>query len=282
VDPEDTRVRNALGAWDHGDLNDNGDIVINKDLILRWLHRLARHYGNPNFPEQAAPGWRYYLDNPAFGCGDAVVYSGVIQELRPQRIVEIGSGFSSCLAMDTNDRLFPGGGGMEITVIDPYPDILRGLLLPNDPYRGVIRDVPVQSAPIEWFEALDENDILFIDSSHVAKTGSDVNDYLFRILPRLRAGVCVHIHDIPYPFEYPPAWVVEENRSWNEAYILRSFLQYNQSFRIIYWNHYAYRKFAGVLEANMPLCMRNCGGSIWLRKLKRIGRFGWALPFRMR
>ena len=89
---------------------------------------------------------------------------------------------------------------------------------------------------------------------------------MFRILPRLRAGVCVHIHDIPYPFEYPAAWITGENRSWNEVYLLRAFLQYNRSWQIIYWNHFVLRKMLDELRAAMPVCLRNGGASIWLQK----------------
>jgi hypothetical protein len=265
VDPKNGHVQEAVLAYNRGELPESGDIAVDEDLVLCWLDRLTRHYGSPAFPERSEKGWRFYLDNPEFAFGDAIVYSCMIQELRPKRIVEVGSGFSSCVAMDVNDRVFEAG--IEIAVIDPYPNRLLRLLPPHDSYRGAIRKLPVQAAPIEWFEALEENDILFIDSSHVVKTGSDVNDYMFRILPRLRAGVCVHIHDIPYPFEYPPEWIVKDNRSWNEAYLLRAFLQYNRSFQIVYWNHFVYRRFCAALESRMPLCLRNCGASIWLRKL---------------
>ena len=252
-------------AYERGELPDRGDIAIDEDVIGSWLGRLARHYGKPGFPERRQRGWRYFLDNPEFAFGDGIVYASMIQEVRPKRIVEAGSGFSSCLAMDVNERLF--AGAIEITIIDPFPNRLLRLLPKNDRYRESIRRMPLQSAPLEWFETLSENDILFIDSSHVAKTGSDVNDYLFRILPRLGPGVLVHVHDIPFPFEYPPDWITKENRSWTEAYLLRAFLQYNSSFQIVYWNHFVYRRMRGTLETAMPLCLRNCGASIWLRKV---------------
>jgi hypothetical protein len=94
-----------------------------------------------------------------------------------------------------------------------------------------------------------------------------VNDYLFRILPALRAGVIIHIHDIFYPFEYPPKWIVNENRSWNEAYVVRAFLQYNPAFRIFYFNHYMYRRFSALIKEAMPLILKNPGGGLWLQKL---------------
>jgi hypothetical protein len=89
-----------------------------------------------------------------------------------------------------------------------------------------------------------------------------------RILPALVAGVVIHIHDIPYPFEYSAHWIDKENRSWNEAYMLRSFLQYNREFRIGYFNHYMFRKHQRLLGEKMPICLLNCGGSIWLEKVQ--------------
>jgi hypothetical protein len=113
---------------------------------------------------------------------------------------------------------------------------------------------------------LQENDILFIDSTHVAKTGSDVLFEIFEILPLLNKGVKIHFHDIFYPFEYPRQWIVEEKRNWNELYFLRSFLMYNERFSIIAFNTYLENIDAPWFENNMPLCLKNTGGSCWLNK----------------
>jgi len=89
---------------------------------------------------------------------------------------------------------------------------------------------------------------------------------LFEILPRLRAGVLIHIHDILYPFEYLKEWVIDDRRSWNEAYLVRAFLQYNDTFEILYWNNFVYHRLSNDLLEAMPLCRENEGGSLWLRK----------------
>ena len=92
----------------------------------------------------------------------------------------------------------------------------------------------IQHADKSLFSALEPNDILFIDTSHVAKAGSDVNYLLFEILPILKPGVLVHIHDIFLPDEYPKKWVIEDGRNWNEQYLVRAFLQYNPAFEIVW------------------------------------------------
>lgn len=112
---------------------------------------------------------------------------------------------------------------------------------------------------------MEANDILFIDSTHVSKVNSDVNRLFFEILPRLKSGVYIHLHDIFYPFTYPNQWL-QEKRSWNEAYILHAFLQFNTNFKIIFFNtclNYLYPDdFAKIL----PLSQNNTGGSIWIQK----------------
>jgi hypothetical protein len=120
--------------------------------------------------------------------------------------------------------------------------------------------------PPSTFDDLSAGDILFIDSTHIVKTGSDVCCELFEILPRLPAGVLVHFHDIFWPFEYGEDWVLNENRSWNEIYALRAFLTYNSQFEIIFFNDF-FRQFRRDLIAQTyPKFLNNTGGAIWLRR----------------
>jgi hypothetical protein len=123
----------------------------------------------------------------------------------------------------------------------------------------------IQDVSLKEFDALEENDILFIDSTHISKINSDVNFILFEILPRLKPGVYIHFHDIFFPFEYPITWAYE-GRAWNEAYLLRAFLQYNSEFRVVAMNSFLHKFHLEHLAIKMPLCTMNPGGSIWLRK----------------
>jgi hypothetical protein len=125
----------------------------------------------------------------------------------------------------------------------------------------------LQDVPLDRFRALQANDILFFDSTHVCKIGSDVNYAVFEILPSLAPGVLVHFHDVFHPFEYPPAWVYE-GRNWSEAYLLRAFLQFNEAFEIVYFNTFLAHFHRALLAELMPLCLRNTGGSIWLRRVR--------------
>jgi hypothetical protein len=113
---------------------------------------------------------------------------------------------------------------------------------------------------------LEENDVLFIDSTHAAKFNSDVNYVFHKILPILSKGVYIHFHDIFYPFEYPKEWLLE-GRAWNEQYILRAFLEYNINFKIVLFNTYLETMYYEQLKDRFPLIYKNTGGSIWIKKV---------------
>jgi hypothetical protein len=190
----------------------------------------------------------------------------MMRHLRPKRIVEIGSGYSSCAMLDVNELFF--SDSIAFTFIDPYPQLLRSLISTSDLRRNRVLGQPVQEVDLEVFQELQDSDILFIDSSHVAKTGSDVNYIVFKILPLLNLGVHVHFHDIFYPFEYPRDWVFD-GRSWNEAYLLRAFLQYNDSFEIEFFATYLLHNHRDLLESALPLFLKNPGANLWLKKVRQ-------------
>jgi hypothetical protein len=120
--------------------------------------------------------------------------------------------------------------------------------------------------PLSYFDELQRDDVLFIDSTHVVKTGSDVVFELFEVLPRLRSGVIVHFHDVFYPFEYPREWAIRQNYSWNEIYALRAFLMGNRDWEIIFFNDYFARVEKMRVERDAPEVLRNPGGGLWLRR----------------
>jgi len=240
-------------------------INLNEEKQLALLEKIKRYYSELPFPVRMSPECRYYYENPMYSYSDAIFLYGMIRHAKPKRIIEVGSGFSSCVILDTAQLFLDGK--VECTFIEPYPDRLLSLLRPDDPNRVEILIQRVQDVSVEVFTKLDMNDILFIDSSHVAKTGSDVNYLLGEVLPRLRPGVYVHVHDIFYPFEYPEDWI-RNGRSWNEAYALRAFLTFNETFEIMLFNTFLERFHREMFEGEMPLCLRNEGGSIWLRRVR--------------
>lgn len=228
------------------------------------LARFGGWYAEHPFPERATPGQRYYLDNPSYSYFDGLMLYSMLREAQPKRIIEVGSGFSSAAMLDLNERTL--GGKVEFTFIDPDMQRLRPLLRPEDERRATLIEKRVQEVPVEIFQQLRENDVLFIDSSHVSKLGSDVNRLYFDVLPILAPGVLIHIHDVAGNLEYPREWF-DEGRSWNEQYLLRAFLMFNSTFRIELFTGWVFNQHHAWLQQHMPLCARGGGGQIWLRKL---------------
>jgi len=238
-------------------------IDLNVDAQLTLFEELSRFYPEMPFEAERSPKFRYYFENEAYTYGDGIILYSMIRHLKPTKIIEVGSGFSSCLMLDTNDLFF--NGEISFTFIEPFPQLLKSLL--NDGDERSINIVPkrLQDVDLVEFETLGPGDILFVDSTHVSKINSDVNYLIFEILPRLSKGVYIHIHDIFYPFEYPKWWVYE-GRGWNEAYILRAFLQHNEDFQVILMNTYLRLFHKETVQNHMPRCLERMGGSIWIRK----------------
>jgi len=237
------------------------DLRESDQLVL--LQSMIGLYREQPFSAQPQPGFRYCFENPAYSYSDAIFLYCMLRHLRPRRVIEIGSGYSSCVMLDTSERFLRPQPSLAF--IEPYPQLLASLLRPSESEQLTILPVRLQDVELDRFQALEANDILFVDSTHVSKVGSDVNRLIFEILPALQPGVHVHFHDIFYPFEYPQAWL-EEGRAWNEVYILRAFLQYNSAFRVVLMNTFMEHFHAEFFEKHMPLCLKNPGGSLWIRK----------------
>jgi predicted O-methyltransferase YrrM len=243
-----------------------GGVDLNEAAQLARLQRFAGYYAEQPFPENPAAGRRFHLDNPSYGHHDALMLYGMLREARPQRIIEVGSGFSSAAMLDLNEVLL--GGAVQFTFIDPDMTRLRSLLRAGDNGRVQLIEQRVQEVPLPTFAALGENDVLFIDSSHVSKFGSDVNRLMFDVLPILAPGVLIHIHDIAGNLEYPRDWL-EQGRAWNEQYVLRAFLMHNAAYRIELFSSWLQNTHYDWLREKMPMVARGGGGQMWLRKLAR-------------
>ncbi len=246
------------------------DRLIDLDAMVRTWRRFAKDI--ITFPFLQDPDFRYYGRNNQFEYFDASILSGIVRMLDPKRIIEIGAGFSSAAIFDTIDRMKTPRLA-RFTTIDP--DLSRINKLSPPPMAELLGE-EVQSIPIPFFQELEAGDILFIDSSHVLKTGSDVHYEFLNILPALQKGVIVHVHDVFYPFEYPQGWAVRENRAWNEAYLVDMLLTHGTNFEVLFFNDAFLTKAADKVRAPGDMFDRFAGfetspwhhvnGSIWLRK----------------
>ncbi|HEX3632115.1 MAG TPA: class I SAM-dependent methyltransferase [Casimicrobiaceae bacterium] len=242
------------------DFNDASHVQILSELFPRFMRDYDYPQALPVTPALAS----FFGNNPHFSMLDAPALFVLLRGWKPRRIVEIGSGFSTLLMADVNRRFL--GGEVSISCIDPYPPpfLRHGV-------DGIDRQVErrVQELPLEHFDDLTAGDLLFIDSSHVAKTDSDVNFLFFDVFPRLAAGVLIHLHDIFLPHDYPPDWVLGENRSWNEQYLLRALLMHSSGFEVLFGCSYAFWRYPGLVIAGLanPDGAGYGGGSFWMRRL---------------
>jgi predicted O-methyltransferase YrrM len=243
---------------------------LNVEGQLAMVETLGPLTADLTFAESRGGDTRYCYDNDGFAPADAAALAGIMRHFRPRRIVEVGAGWSTAAMLDVAERHLPVQPS--IACIEPEPQRLRALLREGDEDRLTVHETVVQDMPLSFFTALEANDILFIDSSHVLKLGSDVSFLLLDVLPRLSRGVLVHIHDIPTPFEYPPEWY-EEGRAWNEAPAVRAFLIFNRGFEILFFSEYLTRLQRAAIEAHMPRALRPAtretggAGSLWLRRV---------------
>lgn len=216
------------------------------------------------FPRFSEDPTEYFVDNGQYPPLDAWVLEGMLRHHRPRRIIEVGCGYSTLVsARVCREDL---GSGTELTCIDPYPKpfLLEGGL----PGITHLRAEKVEDAPLELFDDLAAADVLFIDTSHTVKTGGDVTWLFNEVLPRLRPGVVVHIHDIFLPYEYPEPWVLE-GKGWNEMYLVHSFLQFNSAFEILWGAAYMLGKHGEDVITAFPEFSRHAamaGASLWIRR----------------
>lgn len=209
------------------------------------------------------PELTFDTDNEFFSRLDALYLIGMVDTYRPKQIIELGGGHTTDLFLDCLDYF--DLKATRLTTIEPFPDRLAGAS--NHPQMKLL-PVNAENADLALFETLEAGDILFIDSSHVVKSGSDVLHIFTKILPRLSSGVLVHFHDIYLPDDYPVSWFAER-RAWNESYFLQTFLMYNNAFKIIFAAHFAGVSGAAELAVLTEKTGVSCvgGGSFWLQRV---------------
>lgn len=230
-------------------------------LLREVFPKLIDGYDYSEHGQDDADIKHFHEINGQFDLTDARVLFCMLRMIRPRRIVEVGSGYSTLLMADVNTKFLKNCA--TITSIEPYPRPFLDQL--HD--RGAIQLVRqrVQEVSMSLFTELEASDVLFIDSSHVSKTGSDVNRLMLEVLPSLASGVYVHVHDIFFPTDYPKTWILEKSLSWNEQYLLQALLTGSQQFRVVYGNVLARTFHREALLAFFPYLMN--GASFWMQKI---------------
>jgi hypothetical protein len=247
---------------------DTGGIDWRLDEQLTWLEGVLVRFGPEiDWPdERTSDPTLYYRNNESFGPIDAEILYFMLRDHQPRRVIEIGCGNTTRI---TAQALRRNAGQDKPTndfiCIDPYSE--PGLeQIPG--ISEVIRSC-VQDIPIERFAALRSGDVLFIDSTHVLKIGSDVVFEYSQILPRLAIGVIVHVHDIFLPYEYPRHWVEDNGWAWNEQHLLHAILANSDRWQILWSGFNIQRSRIDDLIAIAPSWpVDACPGSLWMRRVR--------------
>ena len=218
------------------------------DFVRRVFPSFEKEY---RFPvQQTNVPFEFFIGNDTFGPVDAEVAHSMVRHFLPRKIIEIGSGRSTyLLARACLLNKEKSGIETELLVVNPCPNatLLRGF-----PGLSSVRQEKCENVELDFFLQLSAGDILFIDSTHVVKTGGDVNYLYLEVLPRLASGVNVHVHDIFLPREYPREWVLKSRRYFSEQYLLRAFLLFNYAFEVLWCGSYMHLHYPLELKAAFP------------------------------
>ena len=200
---------------------------------------------------------RFFWKNSQFSYSDAMSYYCFIRSVRPASILEIGSGFSTLVALEAIEKNRAG----TIHCIEPFP---RDFLKKDD--RLALYPIKAQDMyPEVLNDMLQDNDFLFIDSTHTVKTGSDCLHIYLRLLPEIRRNIFVHVHDVFLPFGMPQHWLLNRQIFWTEQYLLLSFLIDNPKASVLYGSKYNAQWNSLLMEKLMGDKYPFGGGSLWFR-----------------
>lgn len=248
-----------------------GGIKFTPDKYLEYYQEISKNYYNECkwSKDRVENSHEFFYDNGSFSYMCAATLHCMIRYNKPSRVIEIGSGFSSKIIKAALAKNIEEGYNATYTVIDPYLKYNKK----NAPdFFNAIKK-PVEVIDLELFKQLKENDILFIDSSHMCKIGSDVQYEILEILPALNKGVIIHFHDIPMPREYTKVYATNPSfrTFWNESYMLQAFLAFNDSFEILLPLSHLAKIAKDKLNEMFPHKIENrhwCSGSMWIKRVK--------------
>jgi len=239
----------------------------------QFLQKVGREFGDEcHWPPQPVGNEEgFFTENGSFSFGCAASTHCMIRHFKPAQVIEIGSGNSSKVILDAiqlNRKMF--GSSFGYTIVDPYPktEIEKKM----SPVARIIKQ-GVEIQDLKLFEELNKNDILFIDSGHTVRTGSDVNFLILEVLPRLSSGVVVHFHDIGLPYEYPKVYATNPHfrMFWTEAYLLQSFLCLNRDYEILlpmgFLMTERIKEFQAAFPHYDPQKHLATSGSFWIRRV---------------
>lgn len=200
--------------------------------------------------EGPQPPGTFFLKNENYESVDAELLYAFVRARKPKRVVELGSGYSTLLIGEAARRNLAEGAVIEHLAFDPYPR--AQIFGEQPPPPTAFEPLPATEVPPERLAELEAGDILFVDTTHTVKLGSDVNHVILDVLPALAPGVLIHFHDIFLPWEYPRVWFEQMDYFWAEQYLLQAFLAFNDAFEVVLPAGAVAGEYADRLDAVVP------------------------------
>lgn len=248
------------GIWEEADPMRGIDFDLDAQLE-RMRERLAGAIGE--FAAADEHGRGYEELNASYPLPDARLLYAIVRELKPASIVELGSGQTSRVIAQACAANAAEGSESRFRAFDPFPTAVDETL----PGLAALERTPAQEVPETVFTELSAGDILFVDTTHTVKIGSDVNRIILRVLPLLAPGVLVHFHDICLPYEYSRYLFEDYALYWAEQYMLQAFLAMNPSYEILYATDALCRDRRADVEAVGLAGPAESGSSFWIRRV---------------
>lgn len=213
--------------------------------------------------EKKSPNYNFNIKNNFFENGDAEIYYQLIRHLKPKNILEIGSGHSTLIALEAiKKNKSVNKIETKIICVEPYEN--KWL----DHLNIKILRKKIENLDESYYLALEKNDILFIDSSHIIRPQGDVLKIFFEIVPKLKKGTIVHVHDIFTPKDYPEKWLIEQNKFWNEQYIVEALMMNKNKYEIYLMLNYLKNNAYEELRKKCPYLKNNYEPSSLYIKIK--------------
>jgi hypothetical protein len=266
--PDIPAVKGRLSRWHKKGVFDehHWDLTQQKNFLEQLRAFTPESDALPSYAEVAVEGY-----GPGYGEIEAHLLHCMLRYLKPRKVIEVGAGVSTyftlnALRMNNEEGHVPG----EMACIEPYPS--RKIDELADQGRISLYAKEVQDVEINTFGDLEENDVLFIDSSHVAKVDSDVNWMYLEVFPNLKKGVVIHIHDIPFPYltVMPEHSLFEHSLLWNEAALMKAFMMYNDAFSVLMCQSYLHHECPDAIKEVVSSYdkQKHFPASLWLVKEK--------------
>ena len=228
-----------------------------RQFVVHTLSRYSHEFCPPMEGDQQNPSG-YFWKAPAFSYADAMAYYCIIRHLKPMRVLEVGSGFSTLVA----DEALKRNGCGHLTLIEPYPrDFLRRVDTVDHIIESRVQDIPL----CEFVRLVETSCIWFIDSTHTVKVGSDCLYLYLKVMPEIESEVVVHSHDVFLPFGFPMQWALNRQIYWTEQYLLYAYMLDNPKVEVLYGSSYVNEVIPDAMFALMDGKYKGGGGSLWYR-----------------